>query len=301
MAGNAPDAAVLEITLLGPTLKVLQPCVACLAGALVQPKLNGRRQPMDQPLELKPGDELDVGRVTRGARVYLAFGGGIDVPTILGSRSTYTRAGFGGLGGRALQPGDGLALGRRNKEPAHVPQVPLPATDVAAVRVVLGPQDDHFSVATLEEFLSVPFEISGDADRMGYRLAGHTVKHSGPTEIVSDGVVLGSIQVPPHGNPIVMLADRASMGGYPKIATVASVDVRLVAQCRPGMKLRFQAVSASEARRALLEQERHYFGGRVGGGSFPVGEVAALLAAMERSGANYASVEAPDFMLRLTR
>ena len=144
-----------------------------------------------------------------------------------------------------------------------------------SVRVVLGPQDDHFSPETVAEFLSTPFTISSDADRMGYRLSGHPLTHQGPAEIVSDGIVLGSIQVPPHGNPIVMLADRPSVGGYPKIATVISADVRLVAQCRPGMRLRFRVASMAEASPDPL----------------PVEGVRALLSAMQRAGVATASLE----------
>ena len=303
LAGNEPGAAALEVTLLGPRLKALRDCTAALAGAIVPLTVNGRSAPMNQPIELRAGDELEVGRCTRGARAYLAFGGGIDVPVVLGSRSTYTRASFGGFEGRALQAGDRLALLPAGSEqpPAVSMQVPLPDGDEAVVRVVLGPQDDHFSEETIQEFLETAFEISGDADRMGYRLAGHTLTHAGPAEIVSDGVVLGSIQVPPHGNPIVMLADRASMGGYPKIATVISADVRLVAQCRPGMRLRFRQVSPAEARVALLEQEQCCLGSSAGAARLPVEDLRRLLSAMQRAGVDEAVLESEALNLRLKR
>jgi biotin-dependent carboxylase-like uncharacterized protein len=303
LVGNAHDGAGLEVTLLGPRLKALRPCTAAVTGAMVELTLNGRPAPLSQALELKAGDELEIGRTTRGARAYLAFGGGVEVPAVLGSCSTYTRAGFGGMQGRALQAGDRLALGSPGGGPTRssLPQAPLPEDDGASVRVVLGPQDDHFSSETVEDFLDTAFEISSDADRMGYRLSGHPVKHAGPAEIVSDGVVLGSIQVPPHGNPIVMLADRASMGGYPKIATVISADVRLVAQCRPGMRLRFRRVSPAEGRDALLEQEARFFGAAASAGKLPVEDVRALLAAMQRAGVVEAALDGTGVRLHLRR
>jgi antagonist of KipI len=297
LLGNQPNAAALEITLLGPVLRILRPLTVALCGATVEPRLNGSPVPAGEVLELKAGDELAVGRTLVGARAYLAVAGGIDVPPVLGSRSTYTRGGFGGLQGRALQTGDLLAVAS-SYGPAGSGRscdLPLPA-DEATVRVVLGPQADHFAPETLAEFLETPFDISTDADRMGYRLAGHPLAHQGPAEVVSDGIVLGSVQVPPHGNPIVMMADRPSVGGYPKIATVVSADVRLVAQCRPGMRLRFQAVSVAEARRALLDESSDGTSE-----ALPRSQVDALLAAMQRSGVSSASLETASLRLRLER
>src|SRR5207249_2643999 len=198
LVGNEAGAAALEITLLGPSLRALRPCTVALAGAEVEAGINGR------VVDLNAGDELEIGRTLRGARAYLAIAGGIDVPVVLGSRSTYTRAGIGGLEGRALRAGDVLAVGLEasgKRQEARV-DFDLPLGDELTVRVVFGPQDDYFSAETIQEFLSIPFRISSDADRMAYRLGGHPLKHRGPAEIVSDGVVLGSIQVPPHGNPI---------------------------------------------------------------------------------------------------
>ncbi len=296
LVGNEPGAAALEITLLGPSLRALEACTVAVAGAELEVRLNGR--PAPTVLELRRGDELELGRVTRGARAYLALAGGIQVPVVLGSCSTYTRAGFGGLEGRVLQAGDVLHMGERDdaavvRHDTGDTHVPLPRGDEVTVRVVLGPQDNHFSAETIAEFLSVPFRVSSDADRMGYRLADHPLKHSGPAEIVSDGVVLGSIQVPPHGNPIVMLADRPSVGGYPKIATVISADVRLVAQCRPGMRLRFRQVSAAEARQALWQEG--------GDRRLPVRRVRELLAVMRHGGLRQAEIDSGGVRLRLRR
>lgn len=298
LAGNEPGAAALEITLQGPTLRILRPLTAAMAGAATEITLNGSFLAVDGPMQLQAGDQLAIGRTSGGARSYLALTGGVDVPPVLGSRSTYTRGGFGGLGGRTLQVGDRLAVG--GAAPAEdlggSRDVTLPRDREVTVRVVLGPQDDHFASETLAEFLGTPFTISSDADRMGYRLAGHPLAHLGPAEIVSDGIVLGSIQVPPHGNPIIMLADRPSAGGYPKIATVISADVRVVAQCRPGMRLRFEAVSVAAASQALLAQEPSG-----GPARLPVGELRTLLAAMVRTGVTHAELDTGQTRLRLER
>jgi KipI family sensor histidine kinase inhibitor len=289
LVGNDSGAAALEITLLGPTLRTLRPVVVALCGARTEARLNGSPAAAGRVFELQAGDELAIGRTTQGARAYLAVAGGIDVPPVLGSRSTYTRGGFGGFQGRALQAGDVLAIGDATLREAYAatPDLALPEGDEVLVRVVLGPQNDYFAAEAIADFLGKPFQISTDADRMGYRLTGHVVKHLGPAEIVSDGIVLGSVQVPPHGNPIIMLADRPSVGGYPKIATVISADIRLLAQCRPGMRLRFQQVSVPEARQGLLMQE----GQSPADMPFPVDQVRGLLAAMQRSGVTSALLE----------
>ena len=295
LAGNEPGAAGLEMTLLGPVLRALRPALAAVCGATVEARVNNALAPAGQAFPLYAGDELSIGRAAVGARAYLAFAGGIDVPPVLGSRSTYTRAGFGGLEGRPLRAGDLLALGgaARGPEMARGEALPLPEGGDVSVRVVLGPQDDSFAPETLAEFLETPFRISADADRMGYRLAGPRLAHRGPAEIVSDGIVLGSVQVPPHGTPIVMLADRPSAGGYPKIATVIAADIRLLAQCRPGMRLRFREVSVAEAREA--------YGRESAQAALPVDDVRELLKAMQRVGVSSAALDAGGVHVRLTR
>ncbi|HVA25981.1 MAG TPA: 5-oxoprolinase subunit PxpB [Chloroflexota bacterium] len=303
LVGNEPGAAALEVTLLGPTLRILRPVAVALHGAAAELRLNDAPASRGRALELKAGDELAIGRATVGARAYLAVAGGIDVPPVLGSRSTYTRGGFGGLQGRALQAGDVLAIGGGTSTPglSSPTELPLPEGNELTVRVVLGPQDDYFSDAIIADFLDAPFEISTDADRMGYRLAGHALEHQGPAEIVSDGIVLGSVQVPPHGNPIVMLADRPSVGGYPKIATVISADVRLLAQCRPGMRVRFHQVAVPEARQALRAQEQSCLASDANYGGLPVDQVRALLAAMQRNGTVQAAIDTAGLRLSMSR
>jgi KipI family sensor histidine kinase inhibitor len=304
LVGNAAGQAGLEITLTGPTLRVRKACVLALAGAPMELRLNGRPAAWGLALELKPADELEIGRAARGARAYLGLAGGIEVPLALGSRSTYTRAGFGGLAGRALKAGDVLAAGPAAGLPprSSAAELPLPTANEVTLRTVLGPQDDHFSPESIERLLREPFRITTDADRMGCRLASQQpLTHRGPAEIPSDGVALGSVQVPPQGQPIVMLADRASVGGYPKIATVVSADVRLLAQCRPGMRVRFQQVSPEEGRQALRELEEQWLTARPAEVGLPVAEVRELLGVMRARGLSAASLDSPEVRLQLTR
>ena len=183
-----------------------------------------------------------------GARAYLAFAGGIEVPFVLGSRATDVGAGFGGFHGRPLGAGDRLAFGA-SRSAAHDPEIvgPPPAAR-ATVRVVLGPQDDHFDEDALRRFLDQPWSVASNSDRIGLRLEGPPLAHRGPSEIVSDGLVPGAIQVPPDGAPIVAMADGPTTGGYPKVATVVSADLPMLAQLVPGEgEVRFTAVTVDDA------------------------------------------------------
>lgn len=261
--GNEENAAALEITLLGPTLKVLEPAVIAITGADLGAMLNGEPLPLWQAVAVKAGDEISFTGVKSGCRAYLAIAGGIDVPVVMGSRSTYLRGNIGGLDGRALKAGDKLAAGEppaavRMRVGRRVPPefIPIYGNDIT-LRVVLGPQDDHFTPAGRETFLTGEYVVTNEADRMGYRLDGPKIEHAGSPDIISDGVPLGAVQVPAHGFPIIMLSDRQTTGGYPKIATVISVDIYRIGQAKPGDKVRFVAVSREEAIRLLREQEEN--------------------------------------------
>jgi allophanate hydrolase len=165
---------------------------------------------------------------------------------VLGSRSTDLQSGFGGLGGRALRPGDRLGVGGAPRTAARDGGALTPAASVT-LRVLAGPQADHFDPATLARFLSEPFRVAATSDRVGCRLEGEPLRHQGPSEILSDGMVPGSIQVPPDGRPIVMLQDGPTTGGYPKIATVLTADLPLLAQLVPGEgELRFEQVQLED-------------------------------------------------------
>ena len=253
LVGNSPGAAGLEITLTGPTLRCSRPSLVAVCGADFELWAGTLRVPTWHAVFLRAGQWLRFGERRRGARAYLAIDGGIDVPPFLGSRSTYLAGGFGGLEGRALRQGDQLPLGDGFPHPAMQagrawPASPRPPYMVApTLRVVLGPQDDAFTRRGVETFLSAAYELSPDSNRMGARLQGPRIAHRDATGIISDGVVTGSVQVPADGQPIVMLADHQTTGGYPKIVTVIRADLPLLAQCLPGDSVRFEAVSVAEA------------------------------------------------------
>lgn len=258
LVGNLPDAAALESTFTGPTLRVMRECLIAVCGATFDLWVGTLPVPMWHAVYVRAGRLITFGARRSGARAYLAVSGGIALPLFLGSQATYLPGGFGGLDGRALRAGDRLPLGAANlHNPAqsagrvwpadHCP----PYTPQPTLRVVLGPQDDYFTAEGLTTFLSGDYQLTPGADRMGVRLQGPPIAHRGPTGIVSDGVVAGSVQVPPDGQPIVMLADHQTTGGYPKIATVIRADLPLLAQCLPGDGVRFAAVTLVEARRAF--------------------------------------------------
>lgn len=251
--GNPPGTAGLECTLLGPRLRFLAPCVFALAGAdlggvLERSDLGAAWPvPLGAAVRARPGNVLAfVGRRS-GCRAVIAFAGGLDVPAVLDSRATDLTARFGGLDGRALRAGDQLALGGAAAG-AVVPGEGERdgARGVVAVRVVLGPQDDHFTPEAQGAFLDSTWTVTGTSDRVGCRLAGPRLEHAGPSEIVSDGMVPGCVQVPPDGQPIVSLADGPTTGGYPKIATVVRDDLALLAQLVPGEgRVRFTPVQVA--------------------------------------------------------
>jgi KipI family sensor histidine kinase inhibitor len=255
LVGNDALAAVLECTLTGPRLRFLATTHFAVTGAdlgavLHRPDLGAWDVPPGRRLLARAGSELAFHERRRGCRAYLAFGGGLAVPPVLGSRSTDLGSGFGGLEGRALRRGDRLWLG---PDPLRAPRLerwdpPEHATRPLRVRVVLGPQQERIEAASLARLLSEPYAVGAASNRVGCRLQGPRLAHSGSAEIVSDGMAPGSIQVPPDGLPIVMLADAPTTGGYPKPATVVSADLPLLAQLVPGVdSVRFEAVSLEEA------------------------------------------------------
>ncbi len=257
LVGNGEDAACIEITVGGFAAEFLADTVCAVAGPNESARLNSEPVPSWKPLAVARGDVLALERGTRGARDYLFLAGGIEVPRVLGSRSTYLRGRFGGFEGRAFRPGDELAAGRPSgRLVERFPQELLPRyTESPVLRVILGPQDAHFTAAGLATFLSGTYEVTARADRMGYRLEGPAVRHRKGADIISDGIPLGAVQVPGDGQPVVLLADRPTTGGYAKIATIISVDVPLIAQALPGARVRFRAISLEEAREISLRRE----------------------------------------------
>jgi antagonist of KipI len=251
--GNPDAAAALECTASGPTLLVLTPLWLALAGAdlgavLERSDLGAWAVPLGAPVLARPGNVLRFAGRRAGCRAAIAFRGGIDVPAVLGSRSTNLQSGFGGFSGRALAVGDRLVVGSSGHEREAGTAARGPFTSAATVRVVLGPQDSDIEPGSVERFLAERWRIGPTSDRVGCRLDGPQLSHRGPAEILSDGMVPGSIQVPPDGKPIVMMADGPTTGGYPKIATVVTADLPLLAQLMPGEgEVRFEAVSVEEA------------------------------------------------------
>ncbi|MCM8594463.1 biotin-dependent carboxyltransferase family protein [Accumulibacter sp.] len=258
LLGNAEDCPAIEMIGGGLVVRALgEPLQVALAGRL-SAEVGGtgsrRRLPSWRSLTLAPGETLRCVMLS-GARVgYLALAG-IDVPRRLGSASTCPRAALGGLDGQLLGPGDripGALIDGSERRLAAAPE-----SEAEPIRVVLGPQDDHFERRSLARFLDTAYRVSGDADRMGLRLEGPRLRHAAGkgAEIVSDATVPGSIQVPGHGLPIVLLADGQTIGGYPKIATVISADLPRLAVLAPGQTVRFTAVAVSAAENLARARE----------------------------------------------
>jgi biotin-dependent carboxylase-like uncharacterized protein len=262
LVGNPPGTAALEILLSGPTFAVAADTVrVALAAADASLAVNGastREVPAWQSARLARGDVVTVVVGRRSACCCLAVEGGIAVPVVLGSASTCTRAAIGGFAGRPLQAGDRLPLTLAcapERAERRLPEPP-PAADEQPIRIVLGPQQEYFTDVALARLLDSDFRISKSADRMGMRLDGPHLLHRGGWDIVSDAIATGAIQVPGSGQPIVLLADHQTTGGYPKIATVISADLSVVARRRPGDAIRFAAVSVAQAEELAREAER---------------------------------------------
>jgi len=264
LAGNATDEASLEITLMGPSLLFHQDALIAIVGADMSPRIGEQPVPMTESVRVAAGSRLDFGRRLFGCRAYLAVHGGFLVPPVMGSRSTYLRAGFGGLQGRALRKGDRLPIapdavgpiGGQGTRELSLPQ--HPALQDRAIRVIHGQQWARFSAEAQARFFESPFVVNLNSDRMGYRLDGPGLALAAPLEMISEAVGFGTVQVPPDGQPIVLMADRQTTGGYPKIASVASVDLPLVAQRVPGETLRFAPITLDEAQALYLDREREF-------------------------------------------
>jgi biotin-dependent carboxylase-like uncharacterized protein len=274
LVGNPPGMGALEIAYQGPTLAVEADSVRiAVAGGqapidILSPDGGGaRRLAVCESARLLRGQVVKIGALTGSAILYLAVESGFDIAPVMGSQSTLTRGGIGGFEGRALRVGDVLPLRQqaaREREEAMLP--PLDLAPPPRIRVVLGPQDDHFTPAGLRTLLTSTYTISRASDRMGMRLEGPTLQHSRKgANIVSDGIAPGSIQVPGNGLPIVLLADRQTTGGYPKVATVISADMPALGRMTPGSKVAFNAVDieAAEAAARQLAADIEALPGRI--------------------------------------
>lgn len=262
LLGNDPGEAALEITVTGPQLIFGEANYAVLTGGDLGAELDGKPMPRYQAMKIEAGQTLRFLGLRNGCRAYLAFAGGLDVPLVMGSRSTCMKAKIGGIKGRKLEAGDELRFR------APQPDLPFPerrriGTDFVPqkqyeLHAVLGPQDDHFTETGLRTFFSEVYTVSADFDRMGSRLDGPPIEHKGGADIISDGIAFGAVQVPSSGKPIIMTADRQTTGGYTKIATVCSADFRFLGQLKGGDKVNFIPISVEQAQNVLL-LERQYF------------------------------------------
>jgi biotin-dependent carboxylase-like uncharacterized protein len=264
LVGNGPGAAVIEFALAGGRFHIEGgPARVAQAGAEQIAKVDGITIPRWSAVTIQPGQKLEIGTARHGQFGYLAVAGGFDLPLQLGSLALHARAGVGGIEGRHLRAGDRLPLRLASPTGPDLATRSGVARESGPIRVILGPQDDYFTPAGHETFSSAAYTITPNADRMGIRFTGPKIEH-GPKgyNIVSDGIATGAIQVPGSGEPIVLLADRQTTGGYPKIATVISADLPRLGQMRPGDHVRFavvtreQAVAALRAQRVALEAFR---------------------------------------------
>ena len=268
LVGNDAQTASLEITLTGPTLKFKEPCCIALSGADLSATLNGQTVALNRPLIVRPQDELAFGARKHGTRCYLAVHGGFALTPVLGSTSTYLRSHFGGWHGRALQKGDEIALARplKNKSLEAVAmelwaiKIYLPAAIADSsrqrIRVIKSALWNEFTPESCVALLTETFRVSSDSERMGYRLTGTPLLMSKPRQLLSEATTFGTIQVPAGGQPIILMADRQTTGGYPKMAYVATVDLPLLAQRAPGDALKFEAITLERAQELDAARER---------------------------------------------
>lgn len=263
IAGNLPSAAALEVTLIGPELQAEAEVTCAVAGATFALTVGASTVPMHAPFTLRPGDRLKFGARSAGARATLAVRGGLDVPVAFASRATSLISRMGPFGGRALQAGDVLPVATLLTEPtSERPVIPLPLpAGGARLRVVAGPQEQLFTKQAYDTLFGSRYVITPASNRMGYRLAGPPLAHAGRADILSDATPLGLLQVPGSGQPILLMADRQTTGGYPKIGVVIGADLPLAGQLAPGDWIEFLPCTREAAVDALKLRRRSLAGG----------------------------------------
>jgi biotin-dependent carboxylase-like uncharacterized protein len=259
LVGNFQDQAVLEATVFGPTLNVLNQGVIAITGGDLSPFRGDAPLPMWESVSVQSGDVIQFKGPKSGCRAYIAVAGGIDVPEVMGSRSTYVAGKIGGIDGRPLAAGDRLKKSEgASRAGIRVPSELTPSyLNEIGLRVILGPQDEYFAEG-IRNFFASTFEVSTKADRMGYRLEGNTIQHKDGVNksIISEPSVPGGVQIPPDGHPIILLVEQ-TVGGYTKIATVISSDIGKIGQAKTGDQIRFHQVDLQEAHRIMkLEEEK---------------------------------------------
>jgi antagonist of KipI len=270
LVGNPEDAATLECTMIGPELEFEDDLLLAIGGGDLGATLDGAPIPMWCPFTARPGSVLAFSGARSGCRAYVAVAGGVDVPIVLGSRGTDLIAGMGGLDGRALQRNDEIGAGppsdlsqrireRLSADPRHARSAGrslLPRRSPEPVaRIIHGPEHDRFSAVSRELLSADAFEVSPQSNRMGLRLMGPALALAGLYDLHSSPVAAGTVQVPPSGDPIVLMADHQTIGGYPRMASVITADLGIFAQAPPGMRVRFREVDVAEAQSAYLDRE----------------------------------------------
>lgn len=275
--GNNENEGVLEITMIGPSLELEKGTLISITGGNISPTINGKKIPMGRPVYLKEDCVLNFGACIAGCRSYLAIAGGFDVPEVMESKSTYLRAQFGGFNGRALKKGDILNIGAKSvvaiKIIEKLQEITKKGEFVATswymgestvenanstiIRVFKDRQFDNISDESINKFFNSEFNVDNKSDRMGYRLCGEKIELKERLEMISEEVSVGTIQIPPDGNPIILLADRQTTGGYPKIAHVVSVDIQKIVQLKPNSKIKFKQITLKEAERLYFEREKY--------------------------------------------
>jgi len=258
---NNPDvAAALEITIVGPELVFEEAAVLAITGADLSPAIDGQSVPLWTTLAIQAGSRMTFGRRRTGARSYIAVAGTLDIPSRWGSRSTHISSGTGGFNGRALLADDLLRVNVDQRARPLIGAMLAPDSrplyvDAPTLRVIAGPQ--HMNAAALSVLTATPYRLTSQSNRMGYRLEGQRLHEDPSPPRLSDGTAMGALQIPPDGSPILLMADRPTTGGYPKIATVISADLPQAAQLQPGDTLTFRTTTLGEAELALMNQWRH--------------------------------------------
>lgn len=260
LVGNPDHDAGLEITVKGPELLFEQASIIAVTGADLTPSVDGIGIPLWTSVPVECGSRLAFGARRAGARSYVAIAGGIDVPIVLGSRSTHTYSRTGGIKGRALAQDDVLIGGAPGAHARATIGRTLPErlrpvyARFTTLRILPGPQRSAFAEHAVERLMSSPYRLSNQSDRMGYRLVGPKLAHADVSEWISEGTAMGALQVPLDGQPILLMADRHTTGGYPKIAVVISMDLHLATQLMPGETVQFRTTTLPEAQ-ALMKAE----------------------------------------------
>lgn len=254
--GNRGNEACIEATILGPSIQFQSNTYIAISGAKIQPLLNDEPVDMNSSIKVSAEDVLTFGNIQSGCRVYIAIAGGFHLPDLMDSKSTYLRGKLGGFEGRALKPGDELDIADTDKHLMRtVPEELIPEySNYTEIRVTAGAEVKRFTMNGIKTFLCSVYTVSPQSDRMGYRLSGEKIEHANGADIISSGIVTGAIQVPGHGEPIIMMSDHQTVGGYTKVAQVISVDLPLLGQMKPGDKIKFKEVSLDTAQTLMIEQ-----------------------------------------------